>query len=144
MLNQYIFFSIISICGRTIITSKYYYIFIKSKTIWQQKKSTCIKPIPYRINIFIYWSLSLFIIFIFIFKSVFILSPWSFIAFDCFSNAFPREEYVILVCLITWFGPKDNISLFVRYYLSILPDDNADNFATSLLIPYCTFSCLIF
>ena len=28
-------------------------------------------------------------------------------------------------------------------YLSILPDDNADDFAASLLISYCTFSYLI-
>ena len=37
-----------------------------------------------------------------------------------------------------------NISSPVKYsYLSILPDDNADIFAASLLISHCTFSSII-
>ena len=70
--------------------------------------------------------------------------PWSSIIFICFSNALPRKEYVDLACSITLFWPGGNISSPVRYlYLSTLPDDNADIFAASLLISYCSFSSLI-
>ena len=69
---------------------------------------------------------------------------WSTIAFVCFSRTFPNGEYVNLACSVICLWLEDNISSPVRYsYLSIFPDDNADTFATSLLISYCNFSILI-
>ena len=39
----------------------------------------------------------------------------------------------------------EDISSPVTYsYLSVLPDDNADNFAAVPVMSYCGFSCLIF
>ena len=56
----------------------------------------------------------------------------------------PNGEYVNLVCPVILLRSNGNISSPVRYsYLSILPDDNADSFAASLLILYCSFSSLI-
>ena len=44
--------------------------------------------------------------------------------------------------ILLW--PGSNISSAARYsYLSILPEDNADIFAASLLISYCIFSAVI-
>ena len=64
--------------------------------------------------------------------------------FVCISKAFPIGElvfYTIRTSLL--YNPtliRCNISSPVRYsYLSILPDDNADIFAASLLLSYCTF-----
>ena len=71
-------------------------------------------------------------------------SPWSSIIFICSSNALPRVKHENLACSITLFWAGGNISLPIRYsYLSILPDDEADIFAASLLISYCSFSYLI-
>ena len=70
--------------------------------------------------------------------------PCSSIVFICFSKAFPNGEYVNFACSIVCFWLEGNISSPVRYsYLSIFPDDNADIFAASLLISYCSFSSLI-
>ena len=70
--------------------------------------------------------------------------PWSSIVFVCFTKAFLNEEYVNLACSITLLWSGGSISSPVRYsYLSIFPDDNADIFAASLLISYCSFSSLI-
>ena len=64
--------------------------------------------------------------------------------FICFSNAFPKEEYVNLGCSIILFWSDGNISSPVRCsYLSILADDNADIFSTSLLILHYSFKFLI-
>ena len=64
--------------------------------------------------------------------------------FVCLSKAFPKGEYENLACSITCLSLEDNISSPVRYsYLSILPDDNANVFAASLLISYGSFSSLI-
>ena len=49
-----------------------------------------------------------------------------------------------MACSITLLWPEGNNSSPVRYsYLSILPDDNVDIFAASLLISYYSFSSLI-
>ena len=65
--------------------------------------------------------------------------------FNYFSNVLPRGEYVNFGCSIILFWSDGNIPSLVRYsYLSILPDNNADIFAASLLISYCSFSSLIF
>ena len=63
--------------------------------------------------------------------------------FICFINAFLRREYVNCACItLLWSG--GSTSPPVKYsQLSILPDDNADVFATSLLISCCNFSSLI-
>ena len=51
---------------------------------------------------------------------------------------------VNLVCSIILLWSDGNIYLPVRYsYLSILPDENAEICAASLLILYCSFSSLI-
>ena len=63
----------------------------------------------------------------------------------CFSKAFPKEEYVNLDCCIIRLEPEGSISSPIRYScLSILPNDNADIFAASLFIIYCSFASLIF
>ena len=63
--------------------------------------------------------------------------------FICFSNVFPRGEYVNLACSIFLIWSDGNVSLSVKYsFLSILPYDNAGIFAASLLILYCSFSSL--
>ena len=70
-------------------------------------------------------------------------------ASTCFSVSFPKAfcegEYGYKFgFFIIWFRLENNISSPVRYsYLSILADDNADIFATSLLILYCSFLFLI-
>ena len=65
------------------------------------------------------------------------------IVFICLSNALPRAEYVSFACSIILLWSDGNISSPVRYsYLSILPDDNADIFAASLLILYYSFYIL--
>ena len=79
--------------------------------------------------------------------------PWSSIAFlcflawlsivlVCFSKAFPKGEYVKLSCPIAIPWSKGSSSSPARYifiYMEILPDNNADIFAPSFLISYCTF-----
>ena len=69
--------------------------------------------------------------------------PCSSIVFVCFSNALPRGEYVNFPCSIILLWSDGKISLPVRNYLSILPDDKTDIFAASLLISYCSFSSII-
>ena len=62
----------------------------------------------------------------------------------CFSKAFPKREYANLAYSVICLWLKSNISSTVRYsYSSIFPDNNADIFAASLLISYCSFSSLI-
>ena len=68
-------------------------------------------------------------------------------ASTCFSVSFPKAfckgEYGYKFGLF-YYWLENNISSPVRYsYLSILADDNADIFATSLLILYCSFLSLI-
>ena len=64
--------------------------------------------------------------------------------FIYFSNVLPRGEYVNLASSIILLWSDGNIYSPVRYsYLLNLPDDNADIFAASLLISYCSFSSLI-
>ena len=47
-------------------------------------------------------------------------------------------------CSIILLWSNGNISSHVRYsYLSVFPNDNADIYAVSLLISYCSFSFLI-
>ena len=59
----------------------------------------------------------------------------------CFSKAFLKRRYAKLACSFVYLWLKGNISSPVRYsYLSIFPDDNADMFAASLLIPCCNSS----
>ena len=78
------------------------------------------------------------------FKASICFIPWSPIVFICFSNALPRGEYVNFAFSFILLWLDDNISSPVRYsYLSVLPYDNADIFAASLLISYCSFSSLI-
>ena len=70
--------------------------------------------------------------------------PWSSFVFICFSNSLSRAEYVNFACSIILLWSDGNITSPVRYsYLSILPYDNADIFAASLLILYCSFSSFI-
>ena len=80
-----------------------------------------------------------------LFTCVFIcFSAWSSIIFICSPNALPRVKHENLACSLTLFWPGGNISSPIRYsYLSILPDHEADIFAASLLISYCSFSYLI-
>ena len=60
--------------------------------------------------------------------------------FFCFSN----RENSNLACSIICLWLEGNISSPVTYsYLSTFPCDNADIFAASLLISYCSFSPLI-
>ena len=67
--------------------------------------------------------------------------PWSLIVFICFSNALSRGEYEDFACSIILIWSDGNLSSPVRYsYLSILPDNNTNIFAASLLISYCSFS----
>ena len=78
------------------------------------------------------------------FKASICFIPWSLIVFICFSNALPSTEYVNLAWSIILLWSDGNISSLIRYsYLSILPDGNADVFAASQLISYCSFSSLI-
>ena len=70
--------------------------------------------------------------------------PCSSIVFVCFSKALPKKEYANWTSSITLLWSGGSIFSPVRYsYLSIFPDDNADTFATSLLISYLNFSILI-
>ena len=76
-----------------------------------------------------------------VFKASTCFIPWYLNVFICFSNAFLSGEYAHLAGLIILLWSDGNISSPVRYsYLSILPEDNADVFAASLLISYCKFS----
>ena len=71
-------------------------------------------------------------------------SPSSSIVFIYFSNALPMGKYVNLACSITLLWFRGSIFSPVRYsYLSILPYDNTDIFAASLLIFYFNFLSLI-
>ena len=66
------------------------------------------------------------------------------IVFACFQRLFPKGEYVNLAFSIIWLPLEGIAYSTVRYsYLSTFLDDNADIFATSLLISYCSFSFLI-
>ena len=61
--------------------------------------------------------------------------------FACFSKAILKEWYVNLACFFILLWLEGNISSPIRYsYLLVLPDDNADIFAASLLISYYSFS----
>ena len=67
-------------------------------------------------------------------------------ASSCFSvglsKGFPK--FVNLDCFIICLRLDRNFSSSVRYlYLSIFPDDNADIFAASRLLFYCSFSSLL-
>ena len=78
------------------------------------------------------------------FKTSTCFIPSSSSVFICFSNALPGGEYVNWACSFILLWWDDNISLPVRRScLSILPIDNADVFAASLLILHCTFSSVI-
>ena len=71
--------------------------------------------------------------------------PCSSIVFICFSDALPNGEYVNVPCCIILLWSDGNISSPVGYsysYLSILPENNADIFAVSLLISHYSFSSL--
>ena len=58
----------------------------------------------------------------------------------CFLTVFPKGEYANLAYSVISLWLEDNISSPVRYsYLSILPDDNANIFAASLLISFVVF-----
>ena len=58
--------------------------------------------------------------------------PWS--SIFLFSNALLIGEYVILVCSIVLLWSEGNVYSPVRYScLSILPDNNDDIFAVSML-----------
>ena len=58
-----------------------------------------------------------------------------------FSKALRKGEYAKLACSIICLCLEGNTSSTVKYlYLSILPDDNADVFAASLLLSYCSYS----
>ena len=62
------------------------------------------------------------------------LSPWTLIVFTRFANAFPSGQYVSLAWCIIWLVPESNIFSPVRHsHLSILPENEADIFAASLL-----------
>ena len=62
----------------------------------------------------------------------------------CFSNAFPGGDQENLVFCFILCCCGGNISSPVRYsYLTILPDDNGDIFATTLLMSYWNFLSLI-
>ena len=68
--------------------------------------------------------------------------PWFSMAFSV--KTFHNGDYVNLVCSITLLLSEGSISLHVRYsFLSIYSNDNADIFATSLLISYRNCSSLI-
>ena len=61
----------------------------------------------------------------------------------CFSTTFPKGEYGNLGFSNFFLRLEDNTYSTERYsYLSIFPDDNADIFAASQLISYCSFSSL--
>ena len=83
------------------------------------------------------------------FNSSFLLEGFrDFQAPTCFSfclfKAFPKVEYANLVSSIICLPLEGSISSPVRYsYLSIFPDENANTFAASLLISYCSFSSLM-
>ena len=63
---------------------------------------------------------------------------------DFKTSTLPTGEFVNLACSIILFWLDGNISSPARNsYLSFSPGDNADGFAVSLLISYCTFSSLI-
>ena len=70
--------------------------------------------------------------------------PWYSSVFICFSNVLPKGEYINLTSSIILLWSDDNISSPVRCsYLSALPEDNADIFATSMLISNYILSSLI-
>ena len=72
------------------------------------------------------------------------LFPYYSIVFVCFLDAFPIVEYINSACFVIWIWSEGNISSPIRYsHLSILPDNNADSFAASLLMCY-SVSSLIF
>ena len=80
----------------------------------------------------------------FVLKASTCFFPWSSIVFICFLKAFPLKEKVNLACSILCFWSDGNISSPVRYsHLWILPDDQADILAATLLISYCSFLPLI-
>ena len=72
-------------------------------------------------------------------RLVLFLDLQSFFCLFCFLNALPSGEYVNLACSIILLWSEGSISSHLKYsYYSILPDDNADIFAASLLISYCS------
>ena len=66
---------------------------------------------------------------------------FSSLIFNCFYlvlESFYHSRICKFCFLIIWLWLKGNISSPVRdSYLSVLPDDNADGFAASLLVLYC-------
>ena len=76
------------------------------------------------------------------FKASTYFIPWSSIVFICFWNAFPSGEYANLANLF-YFHQMVYFFACKKFIFSISPDENADVFAASLLIPYFTFSSLI-
>ena len=69
---------------------------------------------------------------------------WSLFISDRFSKFFPEREYVNLACSISLLWSEGSTPSPVRYlYLSTFPEDSTDIFASSLLIPYYSFSSLI-
>ena len=77
------------------------------------------------------------------FNSSFLLEGFN--DFNRLSKAFPKGEYANIACSIICLRLEGNISSPLRYsYLSIFPDDNADHFAASLLMSYCSFSSLTY
>ena len=79
-----------------------------------------------------------------IFNCFYLLFSLSFNCFFFVSKSFPKGEYANLACYFICLRLEGNISLPVRYsYLSIFSDDNADIFAASLLLSYCSFLSLI-
>ena len=70
--------------------------------------------------------------------------PLFFNCFCLFLKNLPHGEYANLACSITLLWSGGIISSPVRFiYLSNFPQDNADIFAVSLLISFCSFSPLI-
>ena len=82
-----------------------------------------------------YWTLGFEI-----FRASTCFFPWSLIVFVCFSKALRKGELVKLVFSITLIWSRGSICSPIRFsYLSILPDNNADFLAASLLILYYSF-----
>ena len=63
--------------------------------------------------------------------------------FKTFKASSSKVEYINLACSVNLVWSGGNISLLVRQlHLPILPDDNGNIFAASLLISYCSFFSL--
>ena len=96
------------------------------------------------LNSFLIRSLDSTNFFSMIFNCFYLFFSLVFNLFYLFFKSFSKREYTNLVCFVVCFWLKGNISAPVRYScLSIFSDNNADTFATFLLISYCSFSSLI-